>query len=67
MVVREGVALLPAPVRVAVEQRARMQVGRMARSATDFEFPWDVSRMAESRFDALVDAQTGEPCPALDS
>jgi Fe-S-cluster containining protein len=67
MVVREGVALLPSPVRVAVEQRARMQVGRMARSEAGFEFPWDVSRMAESRFDALVDAQAGEPCPALDS
>lgn len=67
MVVREGVALLSSPVRVAVEQRARKQVGRMARSAAGFEFPWDVSRMAESRFDALVGAMAGEPCPALDS
>lgn len=65
-VVREGVASLPYPVRVAVEQRARVQVGGMARSEPGFEFPWDVSRIEESRFDALVDAQAGEPCPALD-
>jgi Fe-S-cluster containining protein len=67
VVVREGVASLPYPVRAAVEQRARMQVGRMARMEPGFEFPWDVSRMAESRLDALGDAQAGEPCPALDS
>lgn len=67
VVVLEGVAALPFPVRVAVELRARMQVGRMARSEPGFEFPWDVSRMEESRFDALVNAQAGEPCPALDS
>jgi Fe-S-cluster containining protein len=66
MVVRAGVASLPGEVRVAVEQQARIQVGRMARSEPDFAFPWDVSCMAESRFDALVHAQAGEPCPALD-
>lgn len=65
--VREGIASLPYPVRVAAEQRARMQVGRMARAEPGFEYPWDVSRMAESRFDALVEAHAGEACPALDS
>ena len=67
VVVREGVAALPDPVRQAVEQRARIQVGRMARSEAGFEFPWDVSLLAESRFDALVEAQPADPCPALDA
>lgn len=67
VVVREGVASLPNRVRAEVERRARMQVSRMARSEPGFAFPWDVSRLAESRFDALVEAQAGEPCPALDA
>jgi Fe-S-cluster containining protein len=50
-----------------MEQRARIQVGRMAGAEPEFAFPWDVSRLGESRFDALVDAQAEEPCPALDS
>ena len=67
IVVREGVASLPSPVRAAVEQRARLQMGRMAHAEPGFGFPWDVSRLSEARLDALVDRQAGEPCPALDA
>jgi Fe-S-cluster containining protein len=65
LLVRDAVATLPGPEREAVRRRARAQLSRMAGSEPSFRFPWDVSALGEARFDALVEAQAAEPCPAL--
>lgn len=39
----------------------------MADTEPSFQFPWDVSRLDEARFDALVEAQADASCPALGS
>jgi Fe-S-cluster containining protein len=67
LVVRDAVAALPETARKAVQERARTQVHRMADTGPSFQFPWDVSRLDEVRFDALVEAQADAPCPALGS
>ena len=65
LVVRDAVAALPDGERDAVRQRAREQVSRLADAEPSFRFPWDVSRLEEARFDALVEAEADVPCPAL--
>ncbi len=39
----------------------------MTDAEPSFQFPWDISRLDEARFDALVEAQADAPCPALGS
>lgn len=65
LVVRDAVVALPARERNAVRQRALAQVTRLADAEPSFRFPWDVSRLEEARFDALVEAEADVPCPAL--
>jgi len=65
LVVRDAIAALPEREREAVRERARAQVSRMAAAEPSFQFPWDVSRLGEARFDALVEALADAPCSAL--
>ena len=65
LVVRNAVTALPQGARDAVRERARAQVRRMAEAEPSFRFPWDVSRLGEARFDALVEAEAEVACPAL--
>lgn len=67
LVVRDAVAALPDRERDAVRQRARAQVSRLENAEPSFRFPWDVSRLDEARFDALVEGEADVPCPALGS
>ena len=39
----------------------------MAEAEPSFQSPWDVSRLGEARFDAVVEAHADAPCPALGS
>ena len=66
LAVRDAVAGLPGPERGAMLRRARAQLDRMRALEPSFEFPWDVAALGEARFDALVEAHAGDPCPALD-
>ena len=65
LLVRDAISALPDREREAVRGRARAQVSRMAAAAPSFQFPWDVSRLGDAPFDALVEAQADAPCPAL--
>jgi Fe-S-cluster containining protein len=67
LLVRDAVAALPGGQRESVRRRARAQLSRMAGAEPSFRFPWDVSRLGEARFDALVEAHADAPCPALGS
>jgi Fe-S-cluster containining protein len=65
LLVRDAIAALSEREREAVRERARVQMSRMATAEPSFQFPWDVSRLGETRFDALVEALADAPCPAL--
>ena len=67
LLVRDAVAALPRGTRAAIQERARAQLSRMAEVEPSFQFPWDVSRLGDARFDTLVEAHADAPCPALGS
>lgn len=67
LLVRDAIAALPRGEREAIQVRARAQLSRMAEVEPSFQVPWDVSRLGEARFDALVEAHADAPCPALAS
>lgn len=66
LLVRDTVAALPPPIRKALTRRATEQLDRMRAVEPALTAPFDLSRLGETRFDALVDAFEGEACPALD-
>ena len=66
LLVRDGVRALPSGVRAEVRQRAEAQIRAMRRAEPELAAPWDIAVLGEARFDALVEAFEGEPCPALD-
>ena len=61
-----GLERLAPPDRRIIEAAARRQVERIRESAPSFRAPWDIGVIGEARFDALSDALSSEPCPALD-
>lgn len=65
LLVARTVAALPDRERESIERRARIQVERMEKADPGFRFPWAVSQVGEARFDALVESQAEDPCPAL--
>ena len=65
MVVRDTVRGLPQPIRNELLGRAAGQLERMQAIDPDLIAPFDVSRLGDARFDALVDGFAEEPCPAL--
>ena len=66
LLVRDAVAALPVDERDTVRARAAAQIGRIHAGEPAFTAPYDVARLGEDRFDAVVEALADEPCPALD-
>jgi Fe-S-cluster containining protein len=66
LLVRDAVAGLPVGERETVRARAADQIDRIRAAEPGFVAPYDVARLGEDRFDAVVEAFADEPCPALD-
>ena len=66
LLLREGLALLPAANRAQARERATELLELMRELEPGWEAPFDVRAIGEARFDALTDALAAEPCPLLD-
>jgi Fe-S-cluster containining protein len=66
LLLREGLALLPAADRALARERAAELLELMQEMEPGWEAPFDVRTLGEARFDALTDALAAEPCPLLD-
>jgi Fe-S-cluster containining protein len=67
LLLREGLALLPATERAEVRSRAEELLELMQEVEPGWRAPYDVRDLGEERFDALTDALATEPCPLLDA
>ena len=66
LLLREGLALLPAPDRAMARERALEMLESMRAIEPEWGAPYDVRALGEDRFDALTDSLAAEPCPLLD-
>lgn len=66
LLLREGLALLPARERAEARSRAEDLLELMQEIEPDWQAPFDLRTLGEARFDALTDALAAEPCPLLD-
>ncbi|MEP6574777.1 MAG: YkgJ family cysteine cluster protein, partial [Gemmatimonadota bacterium] len=66
LLVREGVAALPAETQSLVRERAHASAARLLKLAPDWQAPFAIADLGEDRFDAITDALAAEPCPLLD-
>lgn len=66
LLVRDTVAALPLAVREQLRRRAESQLTQMQIAEPDLAAPFDISRLGEAHFDALVERFSEAPCPALD-
>ncbi len=66
LLLREGLATLPADVRALVRDRGTALLERMQALAPGWGAPWDVRELEEEAFDQLTEALAAEPCPLLD-
>lgn len=64
--VRDAVGALAPGLREEVRTRAAAQIEAMVRVEPGLTAPWDITALGEDRFDALVEAFSDAPCPALD-
>src|SRR5437868_13292518 len=65
VLLREGIALLPAKERAEVRVRGELLLTRMHELAPSWEAPWDVGALGEEGFDQLAESLAAEPCPLL--
>ena len=66
LLLREGLALLPAADRAMARERALGILELMREIEPEWGAPYDVRTLGEDRFDALTDSLAAEPCPLLD-
>lgn len=67
LLLKEGVATLPASEREQVSERGRQLLDRMRTMAPEWAAPFDIASLGEDEFDILCEALAAEPCPLLDA
>jgi len=66
LLLREGVAALPAATRREVRERSGALLARMVALEPGWNPPFDPNELGEARFDSLTERLAAEPCPLLD-
>ncbi len=66
LLLREGLATLPAPTREAVRARGKILLAKMWKLEPEWSAPWDLRDIDAERFDEIAEELSDEPCPMLD-
>lgn len=67
LLLREGLARLPATERERVRERSRALLSRLQAAEPGWGPPWDPAELGDQRFDALTERFAAEPCPLLNT
>ncbi len=66
LLLREGLAALPAPTREAVRTRGKLLLAKIGKLEPEWTAPWDLRDIDADRFDEIAEELSEEPCPMLD-